>query len=118
MNVSGTAVAAAWKQFVKDAHGEPTKLVVVHDELELPIGQVKVRKGSASAKGHNGLKSINASIRGDLYTRIGVGIGRPESREPDVVASYVLRKMNGNEKLKIEGCAGKVVEELRRISEG
>ena len=113
MNVSGTGVAAAWRVFEREA-GE-AKLVVVHDELELPLGQVKVRPGSNSAKGHNGLKSINGLIRGE-YTRVGVGIGRPASREPDVVAAYVLKKMNGMEKSKIEGCAGKVVDELRRIA--
>lgn len=118
MNVSGAGVAAAWRQFQKESRGEPTRLVVVHDELELGLGQVKVKSGTASAKGHNGLKSINGLLNGNDYTRIGVGIGRPESREPDTVAAYVLRKMSGVEKSKIEGSAGKVVEELRRMSEG
>ncbi|KUJ13124.1 peptidyl-tRNA hydrolase [Mollisia scopiformis] len=118
MNVSGAGVASAWRQFQKESRGESIRLVVVHDELELGLGQVKVKSGSASAKGHNGLKSINGLLKGSDYTRIGVGIGRPESRDSDAVASYVLRKMNGAEKSKIEGSAGKVVEELRRLSEG
>ena len=115
MNISGVGVAAAWRQFVKDSRGEEAKLVVVHDELELALGQVKVKSGSASPKGHNGLKSIKEALRGMEYTRIGVGIGRPESRDPDVVAGYVLRKMSGPEKAKIEGCVGKVEVELRRL---
>ncbi len=115
MNVSGPGVAAAWRQFVKDTRGEEAKLVVVHDELELAPGQVKVKNGSASAKGHNGLKSINEVLKGAEYTRIGVGIGRPESRDPDVVAGYVLRKMTAQERMKVEGSVGRVEMELRKL---
>jgi PTH1 family peptidyl-tRNA hydrolase len=118
MNISGAGVAAAWKQFQKEGRGEQAKLVVVHDELELGVGLVKVRQGSASPKGHNGLKSINGSVKGADYTRIGIGIGRPESRDPNVVAGYVLRKMTAQERAKIEGCVGHVEMELRRLREG
>ncbi|PMD37113.1 peptidyl-tRNA hydrolase [Hyaloscypha variabilis F] len=118
MNVSGVGVAAAWRQFQKEGRGEEARLVVVHDELELAPGLVKVKSGSASTKGHNGLKSINGLLKGTEYTRIGVGIGRPESREPDVVAGYVLRKMSAQERGKLEGCVGKVEMELRRLREG
>jgi PTH1 family peptidyl-tRNA hydrolase len=117
MNISGTAVANAWKTFVSQSRGEAEpRLVVLHDELEAPLGSIKVRPGSASAKGHNGLKSIREKIPGVEYVRIGIGIGRPESREPGVVAGYVLRKMTGSERGKIEGCVGGVVGELRRLS--
>jgi PTH1 family peptidyl-tRNA hydrolase len=115
MNVSGVGVATAWRQFQREGRGEKAILVVVHDELELALGQVKVKGGSASAKGHNGLKSINGLLKGSEYTRIAVGIGRPESREPDVVAGYVLRKMSSQERMKIEGCVGRVEAELRRM---
>lgn len=93
--------------------------MVIHDELELPLGQVKVKDGSASAKGHNGLKSIKEAFGGNgKFVRIGVGIGRPDSREPNAVASYVLRKMNGQEKSKIEGCTGRIEAELLRLGNG
>lgn len=118
MNVSGAGVAAAWRQFQKESRGEPMRLVVVHDELEIGLGQVKVKSGTASAKGHNGLKSINGLLNGNDYTRIAVGIGRPESRDPDTVARYVLIKMSGVQKSKVEGSTTKVLEELRRLSEG
>jgi len=120
MNVSGSGVAAAWRQFVKDSHGQAARLVVVHDELELAPGQVKIKSGSESAKGHNGLKSINEVFRGSgvEYTRIAVGIGRPESRDPDVVAGYVLRKMSAQERMKVEGSVGRVEMELRRLAMG
>jgi peptidyl-tRNA hydrolase, PTH1 family len=117
MNVSGVGLTAAWRQFRKEGRGEDARLVVVHDELELAPGQLKVKSGSASAKGHNGLKSVNGLLGGTEYTRIGVGIGRPESREPDVVAGYVLRKMSAQERIKVEGCVGKVEMELRKMIE-
>ncbi|KAK0121528.1 aminoacyl-tRNA hydrolase [Cadophora gregata] len=118
MNVSGPSVASAWRQFQKESRGEDTRLVVVHDELEIALGQVKVRPGTASAKGHNGLKSIGESLGGKDYMRIGVGIGRPESRDKRDVADYVLKKMSMLERGKIEGAAGKVEMELRRLSQG
>lgn len=116
MNVSGVGVAAAWKQFVKDSRDEGARLVVVHDELELKPGEVKLRKGEASPKGHNGLKSIKDHLRGQEWWRIGVGIGRPESRDPSVVAGFVLRKMSPVERAKIEGAVGRVEEELRALA--
>ncbi|RKF79847.1 Peptidyl-tRNA hydrolase [Golovinomyces cichoracearum] len=105
MNVSGTAVAKAFKIY------GGRQLVVLHDEMELPLGRVKVTSGHASAKGHNGLRSMTTKD----YTRIGIGIDRPLSRESDVVAAYVLRKMQGHERAKIEASAVTVLEELRRL---
>ena len=123
MNISGAAVASAWRAFLaqsrarREGEGESEpRLVVLHDELEAPLGSIRVRPGSLSAKGHNGLKSIRERMPGVEYTRIGIGIGRPESRDASVVAGYVLRKMTGQEKGRIEGCVGGVVEELRRLS--
>lgn len=117
MNISGSGVLAAWTQFKRESGGSSSecRLIVVHDELELLTGRINVKAGSSSPKGHNGLKSIRDTLRGQEYTRIGVGIGRPESRDANVVANYVLRKMNGEEKRKIEGCVGKVVEELAKL---
>lgn len=115
MNVSGSGVSAAWRQFQRESRGEQAGLVVVHDELELPVGEVKVRDGGASAKGHNGLKDIAKCLPGQKYKRIGVGIGRPESRDPNTVAGYVLRKMNSSERVKIEGAWVKVEAELRKM---
>lgn len=91
---------------------------MIHDELELPLGEVKVKDGGASPKGHNGLKDIKVRMPGQEYTRIGVGIGRPQSREPEEVARYVLRNMSSGEKLKLEGAAGRVLGELKRIRGG
>jgi len=122
MNNSGGSVSQAWKAFQKDTPGGPgeKRLVVIHDELELPLGMLGVKNGRGSAKGHNGLKSIKARLGGadTEWWRIGVGIGRPESREPAVVADYVLRKMGARERERIVGCVGRVVSELERLGRG
>lgn len=81
MNNSGEVIAALTKKGIK-----ADEILVVHDELELPFGQVKSKTGG-SAKGHNGLKSIIAYL-GDAFHRIRVGIGRPINR--DAVPDYVL----------------------------
>jgi PTH1 family peptidyl-tRNA hydrolase len=120
MNTSGPSVKKAWGHFVKEANkemGEP-RLVVVHDELEAPLGKVSVKEGSASPRGHNGLKSCQASLGSLKWWRIGVGIGRPESRDASVVSRYVMSKM-GKTEMNAMGKAGPaVVAALREISEG
>ncbi|KAL3423994.1 peptidyl-tRNA hydrolase [Phlyctema vagabunda] len=117
MNISGVGVAAAWRQFTRDTPSDmATQLVIIHDELELPLGQMKAKKGELSAKGHNGLKSCKEQLRDVEWWRIGIGIGRPISREPAQVADYVLKKMGPMERAKIEGSAVKVATELRRLA--
>lgn len=119
MNVSGPAVASAWKTFLRDLPNEDrtrAKLVVVHDELESPLGKIKVKVGG-SAKGHNGLKSCVSSLGGMVFTRIGVGIGRPESRESRDVASYVLKKMSVVEVQKVNQGVEEVVGVLMKMQE-
>jgi PTH1 family peptidyl-tRNA hydrolase len=123
MNVSGKGVKGAHDNWAREkfAAGESEakeggKLVIVHDELEKPLGEVtlNVRQG-ASAKGHNGLKSILMSLRETPFVRIGVGIGRPVSRDRNDVADYVMRKMKPEEQAKIEGSVDKVIAKLREL---
>jgi PTH1 family peptidyl-tRNA hydrolase len=124
MNVSGKGVNRAyneWLRGVKAQYSDSSiqgRLVVVHDELEAALGKVTVKDGSASAKGHNGLKSCQSSLGATKWWRVGVGIGRPESREPDVVAKYVLRKMNGGERSSLEKSAVGVAKALEEIAAG
>ena len=95
------------------------KLVVIYDELEKPLGSVTLKTNQgASAKGHNGLKSILASIGNVPFARIGVGIGRPASRESEDVARYVLRKMTAVEKERVEGAVDEVVRKLEQLETG
>ena len=117
MNESGKGVAAAFREFSRSA--PDARLVVIYDELEKALGTVTVRaKEGASAKGHNGLKSAMASLGGQNFCRMGIGIGRPLSRESDDVAAYVLRKMTEDEKHKIEGCLDQVIKKLEELERG
>lgn len=82
MNNSGAVAPFLTKQGIKAEN-----ILVVHDELELPFGQMKCKKGG-SHKGHNGLRSIIAACGAD-FVRLRFGIGRPENR--DDVPDYVLK---------------------------
>ncbi|MDI1491740.1 MAG: hypothetical protein OHK93_002950 [Ramalina farinacea] len=119
MNVSGPAVATTWHKFLQDTDVDQRKrarLVVVHDELESPLGSIKLKK-EGSAKGHNGLKSCMQSLGGIPFYRLGVGIGRPASRDSGVVAAYVLRKMTPEEIGTITSRLEEVAEELGKLAE-
>jgi PTH1 family peptidyl-tRNA hydrolase len=120
MNISGPSVRKAWNSFSAAAisRNQTPRLVIVHDELEAALGKVSVKDGSASARGHNGLKSCQASLGGVKWWRVGVGIGRPESREASVVSKYVLSKMDRREQAAVENSAYGVLEALREIQEG
>jgi PTH1 family peptidyl-tRNA hydrolase len=89
MNASGEAVLAAMS-FYKITPGE---IVVIHDELDLRPGKVRVKRGGGSA-GHNGLRSIDAMIGAD-YWRIRIGIGHPGIKE--LVHPYVLQNFSVEE---------------------
>ena len=73
MNESGRSVARLVRRFKVD---DLEKLVVVHDELDLPLGTVRVKAGGGLA-GHNGLRSIKAWLRSDEFSRVRIGIGKP-----------------------------------------
>jgi PTH1 family peptidyl-tRNA hydrolase len=65
----------------------------VHDEIDLPFGEVRVRLGGGLA-GHNGLKSLKRELGGTDFHRVRVGVGRPDSSDPDIVAAYVLGRFS------------------------
>ena len=67
------------------------RLLVVHDEIDLPFGDVRTRVGGGLA-GHNGLKSLKADLGSADFARVRVGVGRPDSTDPEVVSSHVLGK--------------------------
>ena len=80
MNDSGLAVAPLVRRFgIEDLN----MLVVVHDELDLPVGRIQVKAGGGLA-GHNGLKSIKAHLHRDDFSRIRVGIGKPAGRQQGI----------------------------------
>jgi PTH1 family peptidyl-tRNA hydrolase len=99
MNESGMAVAPLVRRAGIDgddvATGTAARLVVVHDELDLPSGRVKIKVGGGTA-GNNGLKSIHAHLHSGDYLRIRIGIGKPPGRQPG--ADYVLKRPGSAER--------------------
>jgi peptidyl-tRNA hydrolase, PTH1 family len=65
------------------------RVLVVHDEIDLPFGEVRTRRGGGLA-GHNGLRSISQELGGTDFMRVRVGVGRPDSTDPEIVSAYVL----------------------------
>jgi PTH1 family peptidyl-tRNA hydrolase len=65
------------------------RIVVLHDEIDLPFGEIRPRLGGGLA-GHNGLKSLKASLGSPDFHRVRIGVGRPPTTDPDRVAAYVL----------------------------
>ncbi|MGB2711389.1 MAG: aminoacyl-tRNA hydrolase [Conexibacter sp.] len=65
------------------------RVLVLHDEIDLPFGEVRTRLGGGLA-GHNGLKSLKRELGSPDFPRVRIGVGRPPSTDPDRVAAYVL----------------------------
>jgi PTH1 family peptidyl-tRNA hydrolase len=65
------------------------RVVAVHDEIDLPFGEVRTRLGGGLA-GHNGLKSLKRELGGADFWRVRVGVGRPDSTDPEIVSAHVL----------------------------
>jgi peptidyl-tRNA hydrolase, PTH1 family len=87
MNESGRAVGALVRRFRIEA---PERIIVIHDELDLPPGEMKVKVGGGLA-GHNGLRSITQHLRTQDYLRIRIGVGKPDSAHVGKV--HVLAKI-------------------------
>ena len=89
MNESGKAVGPA-----RGALGVPLdRVLVLHDEIDLPFGRVETRLGGGLA-GHNGLKSLKRELGGADFHRVRVGVGRPDSTDPEIVSAHVLGRFS------------------------
>ncbi len=64
-------------------------MLVLHDEIDLRFGEVRTRVGGGLA-GHNGLKSLKAELGSPDFARVRIGVSRPDSTDPDIVAAWVL----------------------------
>jgi PTH1 family peptidyl-tRNA hydrolase len=97
MNNSGRCIAPLFKFYKL----KPDDLIVIHDELDIKSNQMRIKTGGGTG-GHNGLKSIDASLGAGLlnYHRVRVGIGRPLPGNPVAVVDYVLQQYTDTE---IEG---------------
>jgi len=85
MNESGRSVAAAARFYKLPSDA----LLVLHDEVDLPLGRLQVRRGGGLA-GHNGLRSVAAHLGSSDFARLRIGVGRPERGDPRPVADFVL----------------------------
>jgi peptidyl-tRNA hydrolase, PTH1 family len=85
MNDAGRSVGPARGTYRLDLD----RVLVLHDEIDLPFGEVRVRLGGGLA-GHNGLRSLRRELGGADFHRVRIGVGRPDSTDPDIVAAYVL----------------------------
>ena len=91
MNVSGAPVAALLRFYKLEAE----RLIVIHDELDIPFDSIKLKTGGGHG-GHNGIRDIAAAIGTPEFTRVRVGIGRPPGRQP--AADFVLRDFGSDER--------------------
>ncbi|MGI8558513.1 MAG: aminoacyl-tRNA hydrolase [Solirubrobacteraceae bacterium] len=69
------------------------RVLVVHDEIDLPFGSIQVRVGGGLA-GHNGLKSLRRELGDAGFARVRVGVGRPDSTDPEIVSAHVLGRFS------------------------
>jgi PTH1 family peptidyl-tRNA hydrolase len=96
MNLSGESVALLARRHGID---DPERIVIVHDELDLPLGRVKVKQGGGLA-GHNGLRSIKAHLHTDEFLRVRIGVGKPPSKERG--ADHVLRRPTKADRVELD----------------
>ena len=109
MNESGNSVGPA-----RGALGVPLERVVaVHDEIDLPFGRIEVRLGGGLA-GHNGLKSLNQGLGSADFRRIRVGVGRPDTTDPEVVSAHVLGRFS-EPREEVQALVERAADELDRL---
>ena len=111
MNLSGKSVGSL-ARFFKIA---PEEVLVVHDELDLPPGEVKLKKGGGHA-GHNGLRDIHAQLGSADYWRLRVGIGHPGDRNE--VANWVLKKPSLDDRIAIAQALDRSLKALPQLIAG
>jgi peptidyl-tRNA hydrolase, PTH1 family len=110
MNLSGGSVQPAMA-FAKVDLGS---VIVIHDELDVPFGEVRLKLGGGHA-GHNGLRSILERAGGADFVRVRIGIGRPPAGFAGDVADYVLHDFDASERAELPGVLDKAVEATKRV---
>jgi peptidyl-tRNA hydrolase, PTH1 family len=109
MNDSGAAVRPLLRRFGVD---DPSRLVVVHDELDLPPGRLRVKEGGGTA-GHNGLRSVRAHLHTADFVRVRIGIGKPPGRQAG--ADYVLRRPSRRERELLEVSVAEAADAVEAV---
>ncbi len=93
-------------------------LIVIHDEIDLPFGDVRSRLGGGLA-GHNGLKSLKRELGSADFQRVRVGVGRPDSTDPEIVSAHVLGRFAEPEpevRALVEAAVGETERLIERIA--
>jgi PTH1 family peptidyl-tRNA hydrolase len=109
MNEAGDSVSPA-----RGAYKLPLdRVLVLHDEIDLPFGEIRARTGGGLA-GHNGLKSLKQGLGSAEFMRVRVGVGRPDSTDPEVVASYVLGRFR-EPREDVEALVQRAADEAERL---
>jgi peptidyl-tRNA hydrolase, PTH1 family len=91
------------------------RVVVLHDEIDLPFGEIQARLGGGLA-GHNGLKSLKRGFGDPDFWRVRVGVGRPDSTDPEIVSAYVLGRFR-EPRPQVEALVGAAADETERLVE-
>ena len=103
MNLSGSAVAWLLREFTLDT----SHLILVHDDIDLPLGKVRVRQKGGHG-GHHGIESIIETLGSPAFSRVKVGIGRPETKEE--VVDYVLSPLSAEERSALDEAVERAAE--------
>ncbi|RKS05612.1 peptidyl-tRNA hydrolase [Nocardiopsis sp. Huas11] len=122
--LDGTPVVLAKPRTYMNLSGGPTaalstfykipveRIVVVHDELDIDFGALKLKRGGGSG-GHNGLKSLTASLGGPDYVRVRFGVGRPPGRMD--AAAFVLRDFSSTERGELDLNVERAADAVRTV---
>ena len=122
--LDGTPVVLAKPRTYMNLSGGPTaalstfykipveRIVVVHDELDIDFGALKLKRGGGSG-GHNGLKSLTSSLGGPDYVRVRFGVGRPPGRMD--AAAFVLRDFSGTERGELDLNVERAADAVRTV---
>ena len=109
MNDAGRSVGPARGALKLDLD----RVLVVHDEIDLPFGRIEARVGGGLA-GHNGLKSLRSELGSPDFRRLRVGIGRPDSTDPEIVSAWVLGRF-AEPKEEVRALVERAADELERV---
>jgi PTH1 family peptidyl-tRNA hydrolase len=110
MNDSGRSVGALLRRYGVDELG---RLVVVHDELDLPVGRLQVKEGGGIA-GHNGLRSLREHLHSTDFLRVRIGVGKPPGRQEG--ADYVLRRPSKAERAELDVVVEEAADAVEAIA--
>jgi PTH1 family peptidyl-tRNA hydrolase len=111
MNETGTSVSPARGQLRVPLEN----VVAVHDEIDLPFGEIRAKLGGGVA-GHNGLRSLKEGLGSADFWRVRVGVGRPDSTDPEVVSAYVLARFSEPEE-EVRDLIERARDETERVVE-